>query len=325
MDVEIDKDLHYRIGHPISYKNVYEAIPNLLEPLFKEYGVRPTYLLSSEIIQDKQCINVLKNLKTEHELGTHGHAEFLGEKIDILKSSGRLLREFVSDYPFEQQFSMLAWLTEIFYQAFGYAPKSFRGGRFGVNIDTIKILEKLQYKVESSVTPGTFWESDKQLLNFISAPEQPYCPAVDDITNRGNSVLLEVPISCWPAHACSKYLQNFLAHRIVQGRAIPLILTRILKKTIATLHWLRPTLANPRILRKWIEEYIKRHSHNPVMVINIMFHPIEMVAGASPYAKTSTQVDRIMTNLRAMLAYLKTKDADFVTLSQVPEYYSASK
>jgi hypothetical protein len=47
MDVEVDKDPHYRVSSPPRFRNVTETIPLLLEPLFCEYGVQPTYLLSS--------------------------------------------------------------------------------------------------------------------------------------------------------------------------------------------------------------------------------------------------------------------------------------
>jgi hypothetical protein len=321
MDVEIDKDIHYRIGQQVSFKNVIEAIPNLLEPLFIENGVKPTYLLSAEVIQNQDCLKILKKLKSDHELGTHGHAEFLKDGMDVLKSGGILLREFINDYTFDEQLSKLTWLTELFYSTFGYEPKSFRGGRFGVNGDTIKALEQLDYRVESSVTPGTFWDSDREILNFVDAPEQPYCPATDDITAIGNSALLEVPVSCWPAHSLAKYIQKYLVHCCSKGQPLPFLFTRVLKKTLASLHWLRPTKKNPRVLRNWIEDYIQRHRHRSVVVINIMFHPIEVVVGASPYAVTTAQVNRIMVNLRAMLSFLKEKEADFVTLDQVAQYY----
>ena len=89
MDVEVDKDPHYRVSSPPRFRNVTEAIPVLLEPLFCEYGVQPTSLLSSEVIMDQESVEVLTRLCSQHELGAHGHAEILGEEKDVRIFAGK--------------------------------------------------------------------------------------------------------------------------------------------------------------------------------------------------------------------------------------------
>jgi len=76
IDVECDKDLHWRVRRPLTFRGVEEGIGRRLAPLFAEYGVRPTYLLSPEVIRDGTCVSLLKTLEA-CELGTHLHPEFV--------------------------------------------------------------------------------------------------------------------------------------------------------------------------------------------------------------------------------------------------------
>lgn len=324
MDVEVDKDPQYLISNPPCFRNVTEAIPKILEPLFLEYGVRPTYLISSEVMQDHACVKVFESLKSDHELGTHGHAELL-EELDITKFSGRPMVEFINDYSYEVQLSKLSWLTELFIETFGYAPKSFRGGRFGVDGATLRVLEKLGYAVDSSVAPGIYCDNSKQVLNYIKAPEQPYRPAASDVTGRGDLGIWEVPVSCWPANRASQFSQSFFAAYKKAGYRLPKIIERVVRKTTGGLKGLRPTLATPDTLVRWTREFISRHENGGTVILNIMFHPIELIPGASPYALNPAGVEKIANKLRAMIGFIKERQGDFIKLSQVPDYYSLDR
>lgn len=208
LDVEVDKDPQYRVSNPPDFRNVTEAIPGLLEPLFMEYSVKPTYLLSSEVMQDAASVQTLKKLQSDHELGAHGHGELLGEGVEVGQFKGLPLHDFMNDYPAEVQHAKLSWLTELFARTFGYAPKSFRGGRFGVDGHTLRILAELGYAVDSSVTPGLWWHNSQQVLNFVTAPEQPYRPGAGDVTRPGELPIWEAPVSSWAPSALSRQWGN---------------------------------------------------------------------------------------------------------------------
>lgn len=75
IDVEIDKSPDYSISSHESFESVIHGIPEILTPLFEQYSAKPTYLLSPEVIECKDCAKVLRNLKN-CKLGTHLHGEF---------------------------------------------------------------------------------------------------------------------------------------------------------------------------------------------------------------------------------------------------------
>ena len=77
IDTEVDKDplgesqIRSRSGRSLV------GIPEVFSPLFEEFGVIPTYLLSGEVVENPECASVLRGLGARAELGTHLHAEFL--------------------------------------------------------------------------------------------------------------------------------------------------------------------------------------------------------------------------------------------------------
>jgi hypothetical protein len=320
MDVEVDKDPHYRVSSPSRFRNVTEAIPHLLEPLFCELGVKPTYLLSSEVMQDKESVAVLKQLRSQHELGTHGHAELLGPEVDVSLFAGKPMHDFINDYPPEVQREKLSWLTELFIKTFGYPPRSFRAGRFGVNGYTLRILQDLGYQVDSSVTPGLYWYNNHQVLNFIHAPEQPYHPDEEDVTKIGELDIWEVPVSSWEASSLGKKVRAWLASGNPAPQVIPEIAKKILLKATSRLRWLRPTNFSPATLRRWVDNYIKRNANRDNVFIIIMFHPLELIPGASPYSLNPKKAKMIINNLRQLLLYINDKQIKFITLSEIAAY-----
>jgi len=55
VDVEIDKSPNWSTATPTTFSGVKHGIKEILHPLFMKYGVRPTYLLSPEVISLECC------------------------------------------------------------------------------------------------------------------------------------------------------------------------------------------------------------------------------------------------------------------------------
>ena len=76
IDTECDKDKNWNVRRPMSFTNVTTGIPQRLTPLFAKYNIKPTYLISPEVLNDEDSVNLLKSMKN-CELGTHLHCEFI--------------------------------------------------------------------------------------------------------------------------------------------------------------------------------------------------------------------------------------------------------
>jgi hypothetical protein len=298
IDCECDKGPAWRTRRPLRFDGVHVGIATTLQALFRRFGAKPTYLLSPELLRDAGCVERLRALDG-CELGTHLHGELAEPgafEPDVTNAVQR-------DYPPEVERAKLTWLTEAFRAAFGRAPQSFRAGRFGIGASTIPILDELGYAVESSVTPHVDWSSVSPGLSFVGSPTQPYHPDPSDPGRPGAGRLLEVPVTIRP-RALSR---------------VPLLRKRLEQR------WLRPTRTGGPALVAIARDTLAAEGHRspgrPV-ILNAMFHNVEVVAGASPYAATDDEARRIVDRLGALLEFARREDIPCVGLADVPALLS---
>lgn len=296
IDCERDKGPRWRVRRPASYVGIHEGIARRLQPLFVRRGAKATYLLSPEVIDDGRSAETLRALEGDHELGTHLHAEYAEPDRTDPDETAAFQRDCSPDV--EQR--KLAYLTRRFREEFGAAPRSFRAGRFGIGPHSIAFLEDLGYAVESSVTPFVDWRDKHPSLTFVGAPDQPYRPDPQDPRARGASRLIEVPVTIRP---------HTLARVPLLGRRLPA-------------RWLRPTHGTAdglvSVAKDAIDAARARSSSGPI-VLNAMFHNVEICAGTSPYAATDDQARAILGRLDALLAFAAREGIRGIGLGDVPE------
>jgi hypothetical protein len=301
IDTECDKGKGWRSRRPMSFDGIHDGVAKRLQPLFASFGAKPTYLLSPEVLRDERSVEALRALEPGSELGTHLH----GEYAEPGAFEPDVTRDFQRDYPPELEREKLTYLTDLFIRAFSQQPVSFRAGRFGVGAASIGILESLGYAVESSVTPHMDWASaGAKGLAFRGAPTQPYRPDRADPGRPGDAALLEVPVT----------IRRRLAN------AIPFVGSRLDPA------WLRPTRGTGAALVRVAEDEIadaRRRSPGRPVVLNAMFHNVEVVPQASPYAATEDEARGILERLRALLEFARRESIAVVGLGDVPEIVGA--
>ena len=197
IDTECDKSPTWRTSSPISFRGVTIGIPIILQPLFREFGVRPTYLVSYEVMERPECVDVLL-AQPDAELGSHLHGEYVppGEISGTL--DGTLTSEMQWEYGYPLEKAKLTTLTDKFAQVFGRSPRTFRAGRFGAGPATGRCLMELGYAIDSTVTPHLSWESRLGYVNpdFRDSPELPYRIEADgNLFMPGSAPLLELPVT----------------------------------------------------------------------------------------------------------------------------------
>ncbi len=298
IDVERDYDSKWQIPSNLSYNGVIDVLPNILNPLFDNFGIKPTYFLGAEIIGSKECVDVLHNLNN-CEFGTHLHSEYIPPfqtKHDFASADLHII-EMQCEYSKQIERDKLATLTELFHQQFGYKPTSFRAGRFGISHFTGSILLELGYHVDSSVSPHMLWttQSGEKKPDFRRCNEFPYFVSQSgDIWKKGKSPLLEVPITIFD----QKYNNT--------NKGQPL--------------WFRPWYSNSDTLKRIIElTKIESISNNYTRPLVMMFHNVELVPGASPYPQTHSEVSQYIGMLKTTFDYAIELGYEPCTLE---EYYT---
>jgi hypothetical protein len=300
IDTECDKGKGWRSRKPMSFDGIHDGVVGRLHPMFVAHGAKPTYLLSPEVLRDERSVDAVRALDG-CELGTHLH----GEYAEPGAFEPDVTRDFQRDYTPELEREKLTYLTDLFIRAFGHQPVSFRAGRFGIGPASIGILESLGYTVESSVTPTMDWSRvGASGLDFDGAPTQPYHPDRIDPARPGDATLLEVPVT--------------IRRRLVN--ALPLIGKRLDPS------WLRPTRGTGARLVRVAEDEIaeaRRRAPGRPVVLNAMFHNVEVVASTSPYAATEDEARSILERLRALLEFARRESIAVVGLGDVPEILGA--
>ena len=197
IDVEEDAGPGWASPPIPAFLGVTEGIKNRLQPLFRDFGISPTLMISPIVLQDIASVDVLGRLD-KAELATHLHWEQICPHAERSLSGGiELLKHMQFDFPPEEERAKLEALTELFHQQFGFYPTAFRAGRYGASPSTGAIIKQLGYEVESSATPHIQWRTPRgNLVDFSNVPEQPYyIAAPGNVYAEGDFGLLEVPIT----------------------------------------------------------------------------------------------------------------------------------
>ena len=304
IDTEVDKGTAWRISSPPAFDSVRRGVPEVLSPLFEEFGAVPTYLLSAEVIEDGWSSEILGGLGDRAELGTHLHAEFVepGRTLSTATMAGRAADALQCEYPPEIEAAKLAALTELFTKTFGRSPTAFRAGRYALGDTTLEVLVRLGYTVDSSVTPGLRWKYEDTTLDYrrwSPAPKRLDVPS---------GAIIEIPVGVRPGGPVARFIRYSPAPIAGATR-------RALGRRAREL-WLRPTWEDGRALATYVDRA-------PERLLVLMFHSIEIIPGASPYAATPAECDRIISSLRFLLRHCTREGIAFVTLSKAAEIAGA--
>ena len=273
-----------------TFENIY-ALP-ALHALFRRHHARPTYLVTYPVVKDERSAAVLRDLRCgcDCEIGAHHHA---WETPPCSEADVRR-HPYAAQLPIDQFAAQAQALSDAIAQGVGERPLSYRSGRFGFSAAHVADLERIGYRIESSVAP-LFYEGHKGGPDFVGAPPTPYFLAYDDATSAGTSNLLEIPVSA----GLSRRVPRALEH--LYGRAPwPYNTKRILRKLgIARVQWLRPSYSSLDDMCA----LARRFTQDGVPVLNLIFHSSEAIVGGSPYNRTDDELQRFFDRLERFLAY----------------------
>lgn len=292
IDVECDKSTRWHIARPLAFRAVTEAMPDRLQPLFDRCGVRPTWLLSPEVLADDVSMATLTALPNG-ELGTHLHPELIGPGPVVDPATGPVTDAMQGDCAPAVERAKLEALTDRFIARTGRRPTAFRAGRFGVGRASGRWLAELGYRVDSSVTPHLAWTNaaGEARPDFRGCPERPYRVG-DDLFTPGAGPLWEVPVT------------------VLAPDALPGARPMWPGATSGAPVWFRPWYADAETLRAIVRRVAaERDGPAPPRPLVMMFHNVELLANASPYTRSEADVQRYLDLVeRACVAAL---DAGF--------------
>ncbi len=300
IDVEPDCTPSWHYSSPLTFEGVGIGIKERLQPLFNRYGVCPTYLVNNVVMEDERSIAALQNLEGEFELGTHLHPEFMEPVRQYSRYEGIKAEADQCFLPPEIELAKMEGLTDRFVKCFGRQPLSFRAGRFSAGTNTISSLEKLGYKVDTSVTPNVNWaDRSRQIpVDYTQAPEQPFFIGGNKrLKPVRKGKILEVPVSI-----------------------------RRKRKLFRTQNiWLRPSYCCNGEIKKTAEYFLRKYKSDKVIVLNMMFHNCELVPGKSPYTQTQEQCGQFLDIVERFIVFCRDNDIQSINLSRLYDVFEQQR
>lgn len=280
IDVEPDCGIDWYRSNPLTFTNIETGIAEILHPLFVAHHVRPTYLISPEVLNHPGSVEVFKRLD-QCELGAHLHSEYIEPHLKYDNAAGTVSHEYPCSLPDEVEQKKIEAITDLFARCFGYPPKSYRAARFGADEKTADFLAQIGYRVDTSVTPGIDWRP-KGGPNFTGMPNQPYWL-------RGRD-LLEVPVT-------------------IRNKRFP-----GLPNKWFCYRWLRPSIMTIWEMKQLIKSLVDGTSN---VVLNMMFHSMEIMPKASPYVRTARGQKQFIHKLETVFNTLQKFNFESKTLLEI--------
>lgn len=281
-------------------KNI-AGVPRFQE-VCRRYGVRPTYLVDTPVVDDDRAVETLSDYfwKDECEIGAHLHPWC----APPLQEESTERNSFMCNLPELLQREKLERLTDAIEERFGRRPTSFRAGRYGLDIVGARILTTLGYEIDSSVIPFTDYTKHGG-QDFRRAPFQPYRVGQDDLCRADDAgQLLEVPVTVGFGGFTRPTFRtaNRLVETCSRGLGRPLHVVGVLDRlNVVRRIKFSPEQANARRMKQLVRAAIANGL--PAMVM--MLHSSSLMVGGSPYVQDQRELDQLFARLEDVFAYCR--------------------
>ena len=160
------------------------SLPWLLD-LLSKYDIKATFYFTGNFAElSPESVELVKVY--DHEVGCHGYDHSPYKAFDLLN--------------YEEQVKIIEKAKKAIENIIGKI-EAFRAPMLRINEDTVKALTKTGFKTDSSIASqrfdGLFSFGLKKKLKWLFAPRKPYMLSFDSIIKKGNSGVLEIPISAF--------------------------------------------------------------------------------------------------------------------------------
>jgi len=184
-DVETTSILNHKLRDKTGEYVFNQGMPRLLD-LYARYGVKATFFYTGHIAQLYPKV-VRMAYEHGHEVGSHGLIHEVGKAFDVLSP--------------EEQLSHLKQSKQILEDIIGEEVISFRAPAARVDKAFPQIMAEAGFKVDSSVSSQRldmmFSFGALKKLHWLTAPRKAYFTQMDNIFKKGDSDVLEAPISAF--------------------------------------------------------------------------------------------------------------------------------
>lgn len=164
-------------------KVMREGMPRLLD-LYAKYEIKSTFFYTGYMANlYPEVVRMAK--AAGHEIGSHGKSHIKENGFDIM--------------PYDKQVRHLEYSKKILEDISGNEVVSFRAPALRVAPNTATALLETGFRIDSSIASQRFdfflSFGSKQKLSFLNAPRLPYRVNRNNLFEKGQSELVELPLS----------------------------------------------------------------------------------------------------------------------------------
>jgi peptidoglycan/xylan/chitin deacetylase (PgdA/CDA1 family) len=294
-----------------------EKIPHLQE-LFDEYNVKPTYLITYPVAMDRRAVSILKRIldNGKCEIGAHCHPW----NTPPFDEENNEVNSMLCNISAGLQYKKLLTLHEAIIQRFGIEPKSFRAGRWGYNETVAENLYRLDYKVDTSISPFCDW-SESYGPDFTLTYPDPYrIQFHNHLESYPKRNMIEIPASVgflqknFPL--CNRILNKLRSKNLRHFHIIGMLY----RLKLLNLVWLSPEISNGQEMISLCKTFMKIGYE----YLNMSFHSTSLLIGKSPFAKDESRLSSFYEDIKSVLTFATSKNMCFTSLLEAGEIFDKS-
>jgi hypothetical protein len=274
--------------------------------------VKPTYLVTYPVADDTNSASALRTIvhAGSCEIGSHCHPW----NTPPLEEERNDWNSMLCNLPAELQVRKIRNLHQIISDKFGHAPISFRAGRWGFGDDTISILRETGYKVDSSILAYQDWR-DYGGPDYSNIPSGIFLYPQQKSGNNGSS-LLEVPASAGFTRNNFPICERIW--RLTYTKSLQTLHTRGMLSRLGILNkvWLSPETSTTSEMIKLTKVMMNQGYY----VANMFFHSTALMAGLSPFVKTTDEEHKFIQRIKDFLIFTRHAGIESIKLSGVPAH-----
>lgn len=311
--IDTEGDNQWDHGRELTVENI-RFVPRF-QTLCEEYGIQPTYLVTSEVCLDGYARDLFGEYVSNNraEVGAHLHSWSTPPFMDL---QGLMENDsnhaFASELPYELLSKKITNLTEQITFMTGKRPTSFRSGRYGFNEDVARSLVEHGYIVDSSVTPYVSWAEHKGIPGGIGGPDFINSTFFPHRFEFRGGYINEIPITIVPTSfplRSSEYIARLYFRHVGSS-----VLLRGLRRLFYSNQpvWLRPV---PGVDLATLMHLINVTINRKVPFLTMMFHSSELMPGCSKYRPDNISVEELYKLLENLFKQLNSMKITSATLT----------
>ena len=284
-----------RSGHTTITVPMLERFQQFVE----KYGIKPTYFVDYSIVEDDEAIAFLQSIKKtgNADIGVHLHP-WVNPPFDEETSD---YNSFAGNLPLETEEAKIVALRKAIEDRIGITSPIYRAGRYGVGPNTIAILKKLGFTIDSSVR-ARFDYSSEGGPDFRSLGPEPIW--LDEAKS-----LLEVPLTT---------VFSGLLRQLFSPLSAMMNKSSIANTIISGTKMLERIPLTPEGITAWeAKEAIDVALDDHLKLLVFSFHSPSLSPGHTPYVKTEEDLNRFYDWWRDIIEHLKVRNVKPISMSEL--------